>query len=483
MPIDTAVRLLKRRRTKIVATLGPSSCEPAVLSQLIQAGANVFRLNMSHGDPDGHRRTYERVRAAAEKAGEPIAVLADLCGPKIRAGRFREGRIELLAGGRVTITVRDVPGEPGLIPSQYPALAGDVRPGDRILLDDGKLELRVESVAKTEIACAVVHGGTLKDHKGMNLPGVSVSAPSLTEKDRQDARFALDLGVDFLALSFVRRAADVRELRSLISESGRSAAIVAKIEKPEALADIEAILDAADGIMVARGDLGVELAPEVVPIAQDQLVERARSKNKPVIVATQMLESMIESARPTRAEVSDISHAVGSGADAVMLSAETASGAHPVPAVAMMDAVARQTESHLWGHGAFGSIREVDGPPPLPVEDALARSTAQLSRDLRVRAIVVVSMTGRTASVVSAARPAAPVLALSSDPRTCRRMNLLWGVVPVAVENHALDDPHALARRLARAHGLANPGQFILLVRGFHAEPDRNAPTVTVLSV
>ena len=260
--------LLKRRRTRIVATVGPASCQPAVLEQLIHAGVDVFRLNLSHGDHDEHRVASERIRAAAAKLGEPVAVLADLCGPKIRVGKFKDGRIELHDGERVTVTTRDVVGGPGLIPSQYHALADDVRPGDRILLDDGLLELRVESVDGTEIACTVVSGGVLKDHKGMNLPGVSVSSPALTDKDRDDARFALGIGVDWLALSFVRRASDVEDLQRLITSTGQATPVIAKIEKPEALACIDEILDAAGGIMVARGDLGVELPPETVPIAE-----------------------------------------------------------------------------------------------------------------------------------------------------------------------------------------------------------------------
>jgi pyruvate kinase len=484
MRIETQAPLLKRRRTKIVATLGPSSSSAELIEQLILAGVDVFRLNFSHGEHEGHRELYERVRAAAAKLDEVVAVLADLCGPKIRTGRFEGGQIELRRGEPVTVTTRDVLGGPGLIASHYDGLAHDVRVSDRILLDDGHLELRVEAVEGTEIACTVVQGGVLKDRKGMNLPGVRVSAPSLTAKDRVDALFALELGVDLLALSFVRRAADVAELCALVQGSGHAAGIIAKIEKPEALDEMGPILDAADGIMVARGDLGVELPPEVVPVVQDQLVDLARARNKPVIVATQMLESMINNSRPTRAEVSDVSHAVGSGADAVMLSAETAVGSHPVAAVEMMSSVARHAESRLWQQAAFGSMmRPSQALPPLPVETAVARASAQLSRDLRVRSIQVISVTGRTASVVSAARPAAPVIGVSTDAQTCRRMKLLWGVVPVEATEADLHDAHGLARVLAQRLGLAAPGDHILLVRGFHSTPERNAPTVTVLTI
>jgi pyruvate kinase len=478
------ITLLKRRRTKIVATVGPASREPAILERLIRAGVNVFRLNMSHGTHPDHQVAYERIRTTAANVGEPVAVLADLCGPKIRVGRFADGKINLEPGTRVTVTTRDVVGGPGFIPSQYTALAQDVRPGDRILLDDGLLELRVESVTGSEVGCTVVYGGVLKDRKGMNLPGVNVSAPSLTEKDRDDAHFAMGLGVDFLALSFVRRASDVAELKDLVAKDGGGVQVIAKIEKPEALEEIDAILHEADGIMVARGDLGVELPPEVVPIAQQQLVAQARARNKPVIVATQMLESMIEHPRPTRAEVSDVSHAVFAGADAVMLSAETASGAYPLAAVEMMDRVARQVEGWQWTEGAFRTLTEPrELVTPLPLNLAIARSTAQLSRDLRVRTIVVLSRSGTTAAVVAGARPAAPVVALATDVGTVRRMNLLWGIVPILVEARELQDPPTLARRLARAHGLASEGHYILLVAGVRTEASESEPMVTVLTL
>jgi pyruvate kinase len=318
----------------------------------------------------------------------------------------------------------------------------------------------------------------------MNLPDVKVSAPSLTSKDREDAAFVLGLGVDFLALSFVRRRSDVDELRELIRASRHTAAIIAKIEKPEALDDIDAIIDASDGLMIARGDLGVELRPESVPMVQSGLIDLGRAKARPVIVATQMLESMITSPRPTRAEVSDVAGAVLQGADAVMLSAETAAGAFPVRAVEMMNRVAREVESYQWQQGAFGSIVDHAMPlPPVPVRDAVAHATAQLSRELRVRAIFVITRGGTSGRMVAAARPAAPVLAVSPVPETCRRMNLLWGVIPVEVSEEALHDPHALARQLVQEYDLAEAGDNILRVSGFHPEPEKNIPTISVISV
>jgi pyruvate kinase len=472
---------LIRRRTKIVATVGPASREPAVLQELIRAGVNVFRLNFSHGSHDDHGENLRRIRAAAASLNEPVAVLGDLCGPKIRVGKFPGGQITLADGLAVTITTRDVEGAPDLIPSQYPALARDVRPGDRILLDDGNLELRVESTDGTDARAVVVHGGVLKQRKGMNLPGVMVSSPALTDKDRDDALFALKAGVDFLALSFVRRPWDVSDLKQLISSAGKSVPVIAKIEKPEAMDCIDEILAEADGLMVARGDLGVEMPPESVPIVQRELVEKARLASKPVIVATQMLESMITNPRPTRAEVSDVSTAVFLGADAVMLSAETAAGAYPVAAVQMMDRVARQVEGWQWLDGAFRSITENEAelPCPLPMRLAVARSTAQLSRDLRVRSIFVRTKTGTSAAVVSGTRPAAPVVALTADDSMARCLNLLWGVVPRALGAEDFAQPRVAARRLAVQEGLASEADTILLLSGFGT----NEPTVTVLAV
>jgi pyruvate kinase len=482
MPITpSSPTLLRKRRTKIIATVGPASSEPAMLDALVRAGVNVFRLNLSHGDHAGHRAVIERVRAAAYAAGQPVAVLADLGGPKVRVGQFAGGSVRLTKGERVVVTTRDVEGGPGLIQSQYGALAGDVRPDDRILIDDGLIELRVESAEGTEITCEVVVGGVLRDRKGMNLPNVQVSAPSLTEKDRADARFVLGLRVDFLAMSFVRRPSDVDDLKALVASEGQAVPIIAKIEKPEALDCVDEILDAADGIMVARGDLGVELAAEAVPIVQQELVKKAREKNKPVIVATQMLESMVAHPRPTRAEVSDVSNAVLSGADAVMLAGETAIGAYPAESVEMMDRVARQAEGWQWVEGQFRSITEgqKEAAPPLPLRHAVARSLAQLSRDLQVRGVVVRTLEGATAAVVAATRPAAPIVALTMDAKTCRRMSLLWGVVPKQVQPSEFDRPEETARRMVRELGLAAPGQAILLLAGF----GKQEPTLTVLTV
>ncbi len=484
MSLEAAVPLLATRRTKIIATIGPASSDETVIRELIASGVDVFRLNMSHGEHAAHAEAYARIRSAAEQACCYVAVLADLCGPKIRTGVFPGGRIELKTGTSVIVTTRDVPGEPGLIPSQYASLADDIRPGARILLADGIMELRADRIEGTEVHCTVVEGGMLGDRKGINLPDVEVTAPSLTDKDKADAAFALELGVDFLAQSFVRSPGDVHDLRSFLDGLGHDTPIIAKIERPEALDQADQILDIADAIMVARGDLGVELPPEQVPVAQRLLVDIARERHKPVIVATQMLESMIENPRPTRAEVADVSSTALSGADAIMLSAETAVGEYPTRAVEMMDRIARQAEGYLWREGAFGRFGDGDEPaPPIEFTDAVARSTALLSRDLRVRAIGVVTATGRSTTAVSSARPAAPILALTDDAKICRRMNLMWGVVPVEVIGKQLEDPIATLRVLAQRLDLAKPGDSILLVRGFAAEASANTPSVTLLSV
>lgn len=482
MAIVTRVDLLKNRRTKIVATIGPASSSPAVCAGLIRAGVNVFRLNMSHGDHAGHRQSLETIRAAADELKIPVAIMADLCGPKIRTGRFEGDGIVLADGARVTVTTREVIGSDTVIPSQYGSLASDVLAGDRILLADGLLELRVLSTDGTDVECEVIHGGPLGNNKGINLPGVNVSAPSLTPKDIEDARFAIGAGVDYIALSFVRRAADIESLKALLNEYDCRAQIIAKIEKPEALENADSILEITDGIMVARGDLGVELPPEEVPVAQDELIALARERGKPVIVATQMLESMITNSRPTRAEVTDVSNAVVSGADAVMLSGETAVGQHPIGAVEIMDRVCKQTEAHLWSSGRYGSPR-ADVTPPLPVWTVVANATAHMSKDLMARGIMVISMTGTSAATVSAARPAAPVIGITSDPQIYRRMALLWGLVPLLVDEAGSANPNELTRQVANELGIADQGEYVLLVRGFHENPVLNSPSVTVITV
>jgi pyruvate kinase len=486
LAIDLSRVALKRRRTKIVATVGPASSTVEALAGLIEAGVDVFRLNFSHGTHESHGKLYAAIREASARTKKQVAVLGDLCGPKIRVGTFEGGGIDLQWGSEVVVTVREVEGKPGLIHSEYRSLAADVVPGDRILLDDGRLQLQVKQVEGTEIRCDVQVGGRLTDKKGMNLPGVRISAPALTEKDKADAAFAVKLGVDYLALSFVRAPTDVADLKALLRDLRAETPVIAKIEKPEALDTIGGILEVADAIMVARGDLGVEMAEEEVPLIQQELVRLAVAANRPVIVATQMLESMIENARPTRAEVTDVAAAALSRADAVMLSAETASGKHPREAVATMDRVLRMVEGYQWKRGQHGKVMPdvpLLGNVQAQLNAALSRATSMLSGELEVRAVVAPTRTGRMARLISSARPAAPVLALTSSETLCRRLQLLWGVAPEMASPVELEAPAPLARAVVQRLGLATPGQHILLV--WDASPERSglAPTVSILSV
>jgi pyruvate kinase len=416
-------------------------------------------------------------------------VLADLCGPKIRVGTFEGGGIDLEDGATVTVTSRVVKGRPGLIPSQYRRIHEDVKVADLILLDDGNLMLRVEKVKGKDITCTVEAGGRLKDRKGLNLPYSDVSVPTLTPKDRKDAKFAIGLGIDYLALSFVRSAKCVQSLRRLIAKEGADTHIVAKIEKPQALDRIGEILEASDAVMVARGDLGVELPVEEVPLIQSQLVRLAIEANRPVIMATQMLESMIENPRPTRAEVTDVATAAQSGADAVMLSAETAVGRYPVEAVETMDRVLRLIEGYQWKHGQFGKLvqhaelADAEGGAPLSLPEALSRATSLLSRGLAVRAIVVPSNSGRTALWVSSERPAAPVFCFSDKHEVLRRATLWWGVTAHKTSTTLLRDPPALARWAIREMNLAKPGQTVLLVWDTSPQSDGSQRGVSVVEV
>ena len=482
MSIIASIQLLKKRRTRIISTIGPASANTKTIHRLIQAGVNIFRLNMSHGDYDFHRKSYRKIRSLAEKNNMPVAILADLCGPKIRTGEFIGGQIMLREREHVTVTTRKIKGKAGLIPSQYTKLHKELSPGNRILINDGKLELKVKKIQDTEILCTIVHGGVLTNHKGINLPDINVSTPALTPKDKKDAKFMLELGVDFFALSFVRSAKDVKSLRGFITSCKKDAAIIAKFEKPQALDDVNAIIEESDGIMVARGDLGIEVDPARLPVIQHQLIDLARNKLKPVIVATQMLESMIENATPTRAEVTDVSNAVTLSADAVMLSGETAVGKYPVTTVKMMDRIIRQTESYLWKHGVPLSGENNDTKKS-SIWRAIAEVTASLSRKIHAHAILVVSRSGISVATMSASRPSAPIIAIVPTPEIWRRINILWGVVPVLLEEAAHSDPTQLARDISKNKKLAKSGENVLLIRGFHTEPKLNTPSVTVLTV
>ena len=467
-------KLLSFRRTKIIATMGPACAKPEVLDEMIAAGVDVFRLNFSHGSHESHAENFRLIKEAIARSGRHVAILGDLCGPKIRVGHFENGPIELVENSQVTITVRKVLGHDGLIPSEYEHLAKDVKAGDRILMADGTRELRVNDVQDTEILCTVIRGGTLSDRKGINLPNVAISTPSFTEKDRDDAAFACKLGVDYFALSFVRSASDVLELKQFVADHGADIPVMSKIEKPEAVRDIEAILEASDAIMVARGDLGVEMPAEEIPIIQKELTRMAICANKPVVIATQMLESMISAGTPTRAEVTDVAWAAMAGADAVMLSGETSVGKYPVESVRNMDRIVRMIESYQLHNDRFLSLLShehlADYETDMSVQllEGLSRSATKMARELNAKAVAVCAKTGTTIRMVSAERPHAPIIGMSTDPRICARMSLYWGVLPVLVNDEVIRSPWKFIPDILKNTKIYNDtddlGRYVILV-------------------
>ena len=419
------------RRAKIVCTVGPASNSEGVLRELMLAGMDVARLNFSHGEHSAHAEVIRRLRKVAAELNRSICILQDLQGPKIRTGRLKQGKPVLLqAGATLTITPREVPGTARLVSTTFPTLAREVRPGARILLSDGLIELRVQRVRGAEVECEVANGGLLGEHKGINLPGAAIRVPALTAKDVRDLEFGLEHGVDAVAVSFVRSAEDVREAKRMIAARRLDVPVIAKLEKPQAIDQLEEIFDACDGVMVARGDLGVEMPPETVPVIQKHIIGRAAEWRKPVITATQMLESMIENPRPTRAEASDVANAIFDGTDAVMLSAETAGGKYPRQAVAMMDRIIRESESHMPGWPP-ARRREHRG---LSIAETICESVAHAAQDLEMRAIAVFTETGSTARLISKYRPSAQIYAFSARPEVSQRCHLFWGVQPVATE-------------------------------------------------
>ena len=442
------------RRAKIICTLGPSCNSEAGIRALLEFGMDVARLNFSHGSHAEHAGYIQTLRRVAAEAGKTICILQDLQGPKIRTGNLEGHRpVRLEAGRGVTITTRDVEGTAELISTTFQPLPDEVRPGARILLSDGKIELRVENVRAAEVECIVVNGGALAEHQGINLPGTALSIPALTEKDRKDLEFGVKQGVDLVALSFVRSAADVRTARGIIAAHNSDIPVFAKLEKPQALDQLEAILESADGVMVARGDLGVEMPPEKVPVIQKHVIRRAAEWRKPVIVATQMLESMIENPRPTRAEASDVANAIFDGTDAVMLSAETASGKYPREAVCMMAKIVVEAEANL---ADFNPPRRRRARRKLSISESICDSIAHAAEDLQMAAIAVFTETGNTARMLSKFRPRARIYAFSHIPAVCNRMNLLWGVQPMR-RDHA---PHFEEMLATAQHELVRSGRL-----------------------
>ena len=454
------------RRNKIVATIGPSSASQEGLLALMKAGADVFRLNFSHGQHDELAETVALIRELSRNRRQAVAILGDLQGPKIRTGMMRGDVMTLTAGQSVVITTADVLGEKGLIPTTYSALPQDVSCGDRILLDDGLLELQVEKIADNDVHCRVLVGGKLKNRKGMNLPGVAVSAPALTEKDLVDLEFCLDQELDYIALSFVRSASDVVQLKALIDQRQASIPVIAKIEKPEAVESFAEILEVSDGIMVARGDLGVEISPEKVPLIQKHIIRECNLAGKPVITATQMLESMVHNPRPTRAETSDVANAILDGTDAVMLSAETASGKYPCEAVAMMVRVAEDVERdpQLKEH-VFHPLSDPSGSHSLP--EAIGQAACRVAESVGAAAILAFTQTGSTAALVAKYRTPTPIYAVTPSQAVRRRMALYAGVRSIRVDIEG--DTEAQIRSVDAAVlevGVLNKGDVVVITMG-----------------
>jgi len=450
------------RKVKILATLGPASRSPEMIEKLLRAGADAFRVNMSHGDHETHKATIAAIREVEKAVGRPVAVLCDLQGPKLRVGQFKDGKAVIRHSGHFAFDRDPAPGDENRVCLPHPELFAVLQKGQRLLIDDGKLRLRVIETGPDRILCSAEVGGVISDRKGVNVPDAVVPIPALTEKDRRDLTFALEQGADWIALSFVQRPEDVAEARKLMG--GSQTALMAKIEKPAAIHRLDEIIELADGIMVARGDLGVELNPEEVPPLQKRIVAATRRSGKPVVVATQMLESMIESPAPTRAEVSDVANAVYDGADAVMLSAETASGAWPVEAVTIMHRIAGQVEQDTTyaERVHFTEVR-----PDATTADALALASARIAETVNVAGIIVFTGSGSTARRVARERPGVPMLVLTPSARIARRLALLWGTHAVNTKDiGSFEEMIAKGKRMALRHGFGQAGSKLVALAG-----------------
>ncbi len=450
------------RRSKIICTIGPASDSAEMIDKLMRAGMDVARLNFSHGTHAQHARTISRIRQSSGKQAKPIAILADLQGPKIRTGPLEGGcPVMLRAGQPFAITTANILGTSAGVSTTYKRLPKEVRRGDRILLADGLIELRVVRATKKTVFCRVINGGLLSEHKGINLPGVKLKVPAILNKDRKDLAFALRHGANYIAVSFVRRPEDVLMAKEAVARAGKSTPVIAKLEKPEAIENLDAILRVADGVMVARGDLGVEMSPENVPVVQKEIIAKAREWRVPVITATQMLESMTQNPRPTRAEASDVANAIFDGTDAVMLSEETAAGRYPVESVQMMDRIIRKAEA---------SIRSFPRPRP-PAQLDVAETTCELirhaSEELNMKVIAVFTESGFTARLISKYRPRPPVIAFSPDTETRRRLSLLWGVLPRTIAAvRDIDGLAAIAEKRLLEEKLVRRGDVVGIVAG-----------------
>ena len=454
-----------RRKAKIICTIGPACGSEEMVRDLLRCGMDVARLNFSHGTHEDHAQRIAMLRRVAAEQGRTICILQDLQGPKIRTGKL-EGRKPILleAGKQITITPREVAGTPALVSTTFQTLARDVEVGGRVLFSDGRIELRVVSIQGTDVVCEIINGGKLAENQGINLPGAVLSVPALTEKDEEDLAFGLQNDVDMVAVSFVRRASDVQYVKDLIKQQGKSIPVIAKLEKPQAIENLEEILEAAAGVMVARGDLGVELPAERVPVIQKHIIERAAEWRKPVIIATQMLESMIESPRPTRAEASDVANAVFDGTDAVMLSGETASGKYPREAVNMMARIILEAEGSM---AENRRTRRRRGAHRSTISETICDSIAHAAEDLDMGAIAVFTQSGHTAKLVSKYRPKCPIFAFARSAPVCHWMNLLWGVYPMmAGSSNSGESMVAEAESVLLHGGRVRIGEVIGVVAG-----------------
>ena len=452
------------RRAKIVCTIGPACSHDSMLRAMLLHGMNVARFNFSHGGPELQADAISRLRRISLELGQPVAILQDLQGPKIRTGKVAYADTKLVAGARFTITTREVEGDERIVSTTYPPLPSDCEVGDTILLDDGLIALRVDHVTPEDVICTVVDGGVIKSNKGINLPGVKVSAPALSAKDRHDVDWGLDNGVDYVALSFVRRAEDVLELRELINAKNSSAKIIAKLEKPEAIDNLDEIIDLSDGVMVARGDLGVEMKPQDVPLLQKKIIQRANEREKIVITATQMLESMTTTQRPTRAEASDVANAVLDGTDALMLSGETAGGQFPLEALKMMSAIIETVESET--DDGWAGRRRVHGEVA-DVTGAICEAAAHAAAALKAKAIVCFTESGSTALRLAKFRPPVPILACTIHEHIARGLQLAWGVHPVLIQPR--EETDALIEgtdEMLIALGVARAGDIVVVTLG-----------------
>lgn len=449
------------RKTKIVCTLGPASSDYDTIKAMVGAGMDVVRLNFSHGDHSTHLNYIRTIREVSKVLNRPIAILQDLQGPKIRIGEM-EDDIVLTPGNKTAIAIDDIIGTAARFSSTYKGLAADVKVGDPILIDDGLIKLRVDQVSGSDIHCTVVYGGPLKSHKGINLSLSSISAPALTQKDIEDLEFGLSQDVDYVALSFVREAADLQKVRDIVRRSGKPTHVIAKVERHEAVEDMDAIVTASDAIMVARGDLGVEMLLEQVPMIQKSLIDTCRNHQKPVITATQMLESMIHNPRPTRAEVSDVTNAILEGTDAIMLSGETAVGRYPVEAVRTMGRIAETTEARLTSSSLY-----IDGPQEYTISNSVGHAACQLAQNLKAKAIVCFTENGFTARILSKYRQPIPVIAVTPTEAVERRLVLYWGVQSLQLQEvYNTDAMIILAERAAVEHEFVAKGDIVVMIAG-----------------